>query len=201
MSPEYSPQPLQQVSLARADEIASSTTESHDSIVLIFNNKSSLGEYPVLTSAVPSIQTAALNDAAFDSQVTLLTTQSGKRFIASPTGPLNRDYDDVRRFADAAVKAVRRLRASGANGSTLILVEAPPKDLADTYQNYLQVSMLAVLAELYDSLEVREHGNAKNALNDVKFAVLGSSSVLDDGIVKNVLAIEAGRRLARGLHD
>jgi leucyl aminopeptidase len=203
MSPEYAPQPLQAVSLAGADEISPSAADSHDSIILLFTNKSSLGDYPVLTTAVPSIQTAALNDAAFDGQVTLLTTQSGRRFVASPTGPLNRDYDDVRRYADAAVRAVRRLRASGATGSALVLVEAPPRDLAAAYSNYLQVSMLAVLAELYDSLEAREHGGARCAVDAVRFAVLGSGCAVLDGaaLVKDVLAIEAGRRLARDLGE
>ena len=29
--------------------------------------------------------------------------------LFSPTGPLNRDYDDVRRFYDAAEKGIKRL--------------------------------------------------------------------------------------------
>lgn len=30
------------------------------------------------------------------------------RLIFAPTGPLNRDYDDVRRFADAAASGIKR---------------------------------------------------------------------------------------------
>lgn len=33
---------------------------------------------------------------------------SGLFQIYAPTGPLNRDYDDVRRFADAAVSGIKR---------------------------------------------------------------------------------------------
>lgn len=32
----------------------------------------------------------------------------GARLVFAPTGKLNRDYDDVRRFADAAEKGVER---------------------------------------------------------------------------------------------
>lgn len=32
----------------------------------------------------------------------------GNRLVFSATGPVNRDYDDVRRFSDAAVNAVKR---------------------------------------------------------------------------------------------
>lgn len=33
---------------------------------------------------------------------------NGRRVVYVPTGPVNRDYDDVRRFEDAAVKGVKR---------------------------------------------------------------------------------------------
>lgn len=32
----------------------------------------------------------------------------GDRLVFAPTGPLNRDYDDVRRFSDAAEKGIKR---------------------------------------------------------------------------------------------
>lgn len=32
-----------------------------------------------------------------------------KKLVYSPTGPLNRDYDDVRRCSDAAIAGVKRL--------------------------------------------------------------------------------------------
>lgn len=32
----------------------------------------------------------------------------GNRLVFASTGPLNRDYDDVRRFSDAAVNGIKR---------------------------------------------------------------------------------------------
>lgn len=40
---------------------------------------------------------------SFYSQVTLLSI-NGTRVVYSPTGPLNRDQDDIRLFYDAALK-------------------------------------------------------------------------------------------------
>ena len=33
----------------------------------------------------------------------------GNRLVFAPTGPVNRDYDDVRRFSDAAGNGIKRL--------------------------------------------------------------------------------------------
>lgn len=32
----------------------------------------------------------------------------GNRLVFASTGPVNRDYDDVRRFSDAAVNGIKR---------------------------------------------------------------------------------------------
>lgn len=33
---------------------------------------------------------------------------AGSRLVFASTGPVNRDYDDVRRFSDAAANAIKR---------------------------------------------------------------------------------------------
>lgn len=32
----------------------------------------------------------------------------GNRLVFAPTGPVNRDYDDIRRFSDAAESGIKR---------------------------------------------------------------------------------------------
>jgi leucyl aminopeptidase len=56
------------------------------------------------------IETARAIDAHLDEEVTLHAAPAlaGGRLIVAPTGPLARDYDDVRRFADAARKGIGR---------------------------------------------------------------------------------------------
>ena len=43
----------------------------------------------------------------FESEITF-TVIGKKRVVYSPTGPLNRDYDDVRRIADAVKAGVKK---------------------------------------------------------------------------------------------
>ena len=47
------------------------------------------------------------HNKCFESEVTL-TVVNKRRVIYSPTGPLNRDEDDVRRVKDATVAAVEK---------------------------------------------------------------------------------------------
>ena len=50
-----------------------------------------------------------------------LTDAPGKRLVYSPVGPINRDYDDVRRFSDAAFKGVKRALKAGAKNPLVVL--------------------------------------------------------------------------------
>ena len=49
-------------------------------------------------------------DKSLSSTVSLivLPLDPPKAFVFSPTGPINRDYDDIRRFADAAGAGIKR---------------------------------------------------------------------------------------------
>lgn len=37
----------------------------------------------------------------------------GNRLVFASTGPLNRDYDDIRRFSDAATNGIKRSAMAG----------------------------------------------------------------------------------------
>ena len=62
-----------------------------------------------------------------------------KRLVYSPTGPLDKDYDDVRRFADASNAGVKRALAAGAKSPLLMVLGALPgvqtKDIQVIYCN------------------------------------------------------------------
>ena len=54
---------------------------------------------------------------------------AGGRLVVAPTGPVGRDYDDVRRYAEAAGRGLCRARDAGAK-NVLLLVQAPPRGSA-----------------------------------------------------------------------
>ena len=67
----------------------------HDALIIIADNFSQLDD-PNLSQAIKA-QMAV--DARIGQRLTFLVVDS-KRVILAPTGPLNRDYDDVRRYFD-----------------------------------------------------------------------------------------------------
>ena len=62
-----------------------------------------------------------------------------KRLVYSPTGPLDKDYDDVRRFSDASNVGVKRALEAGAKSPLLMVLGALPgvqtKDIQVIYCN------------------------------------------------------------------
>jgi len=75
---------------------------------------------------------------------------NGERFVVSPTGPLDRCEDDVRRFFDAAEAGIKRALKSGAKSPLLLVVPD------ETYEQSLLVSILGAMHALYTTLELRE---------------------------------------------
>lgn len=117
----------------------------------------------------------------------------GNRLVFASTGPVNRDYDDVRRFSDAAVNGIKRALKAGMQRP--LLVCPPHKD----YKNSTLVAALGALHALYMPLEVRE---LKMEPADYKVCVLGLWAAQEaEGrrLVQLADALESGRRACRDI--
>ncbi|KAH8019866.1 hypothetical protein HPB51_022967 [Rhipicephalus microplus] len=118
-----------------------------------------------------------------------------RRLVYSPTGPLNRDFDDVRAFADAACKGVKRATAAG---STKPLVVLPAK--SGSFKSYDVVTVLGTLHGLYVPLEIREDvPSRKQKVTRLGFANFPATVPNGDKSFKLALAIERARLVLFGI--
>ncbi|KAK2579907.1 hypothetical protein KPH14_007587 [Odynerus spinipes] len=116
-----------------------------------------------------------------------------KRLIYSPTGPLNMDYHDVRSFAEAATKGIKRALKAGVRCPLLAL-------LPDVrFENVELVTLLGALEGLYVPLEVREicPDRCYKACQLAVWSPICSKKL--QGIVKLASALESGRYVARDI--
>jgi leucyl aminopeptidase len=91
-------------------------------------------------------------DARVGRDVVLVPAEGlpGGRLIVAPTGPLTREYDDVRRFAEAARSGLERAREAGARSPLLWVAKS------SAFPRAHEVSVLGALAGLWAPLEARE---------------------------------------------
>ncbi|MEQ8275844.1 MAG: leucyl aminopeptidase family protein [Deltaproteobacteria bacterium] len=137
---------------------------------------------------------AAAADAQLAGGVTLLVDDAmpKSRLVFSGTGPVTRDYDDVRAFGDAAKKGVQRARDAGAQ-APLLFVTGVPK--APGFERTLDVALLEAAGGLWEPLEARE---ALGSLETEPVSKIGFVAPSDGArTAALVTALEAGRRAAR----
>lgn len=129
---------------------ASSLEEpGYDSIVLISPEINAVKDISSDFSTLLSKQNE-IDSSVSKEGVVLPTNLPSKRLVFSPTGPLNRDYDDVRRYADSAAKGIKRAISAGSTSPLLVVVP-------DTrFKNARLVSVLGALQALYSPLQYRE---------------------------------------------
>ena len=202
MIPKLIPVPLGQSALS------SPLVKGFDGLVVLF---SSLGALSSSSSALLSplsgeIQKYSTLDASVGSQPTLIVTQGapGSRLLLTPLGSLLGDVDDVRRYYEAARKALSKCSSIGIS-RPLVVIPSPPKGsdlrVAKEYKNRLEVALLGLLAEAYVPLQARERTPSLMG----KFKEIGfvSDSVDGDAQLGQAaewsFAIEQGRVLARGM--
>ena len=137
-------------------------------------------------------------DASASTAVNLVPSAdvAGGRLVVAPTGPVHRDFDDVRRYAEAASKGVQRARDAGAT-KVLLLVQAPPK--GSTYQHAACVAALGACGGLWQPLEAREALGGKNVEPVQKLGVAVLGGAFSNQAAKWVAAVDQGLRLARDL--
>ena len=88
-----------------------------DALVVVSHFTSPL-EDPAVEYLNSDIQAARGLDAAFNDVVTLWnSTGPVHRVLFAPIANLSRDFDDVRRYADATAEGVQRATAAGAQVS------------------------------------------------------------------------------------
>jgi len=131
-----------------------STTDVGDSQfdgVVVVANK--VQELPASLNVIKAaLQTYREIDDSLESNVSLLYCENipSRRLIFSATGPLNRDYDDVRRFQDAADKGIKRALKAGCRSPLVVSTQHATFGLAT------RVAVLGALQAVYVPLEVRE---------------------------------------------
>jgi len=165
---------------------SSLSSSEYDGIILVGDSLSKLtGPLEVLYKALKAQE-------QFDSSVTkdgacVAVPLPAGRLIYAPTGPLNRDYDDVRRFADAASAGVKKALKVGVQRP--LLVRAPD----NTFPDADLVTLCGALHALYVPIEVRE-ALPEKAKKATLLGFLGEAKVVD-----LAFALESGRYVARDI--
>ncbi|SFC36424.1 M17 family metallopeptidase [Pseudoalteromonas denitrificans] len=160
-----------------------------DSLIIIANDFTKIANDELNTT----VHALSLLDSRIGKQVvvTICDQVPGKRLILMPTGKLNRDYDDVRRYFDAAKKAVVEAKATGSINPAIYLVDAPSNSV---YQNAVTVAYLGACQALWQPLEAREHlGESIEPIQNI--GLVGATQASCD----YVKAIAAGQYAARDL--
>lgn len=171
-----------------------------DSLVIVSPDlsKLNLNKSSFLNGFVDILKHYREFDAAFDDTVTFLVPnvqnyEAIKKLVYSPTGPLDRHIDDVRRFQDATDIGIKRALQAGSKRILLAVLNYQSHDTRNVYDLFDKTSLLAAFHSLYVPLEVREDIPSKAE----KAEVLGFCSTTAD--YQFITAIEQGRIVARDI--
>jgi len=163
-------------------------SSNFDAIVLVAADAKSTTLHAKLSSALAPV--LALDLSASSKGCLVPVDLPAKRLVFAPTGPLDRDYDDVRRFTDAAEAGVKRAIAAGSKRPLLLTSGTLPSGSKDQAE---LAALLGALAATYVPIEMREGCPEKAKKVDV-LGWAGSESVY-----KTAKAMEAGRFVARDI--
>ncbi len=180
--------PLAQALVAQSVEQTLSDSR-FDALIVIASDFFTIEQAAVKAAVAPYIAV----DGRINKQINLIVSEGmpGKRLILAPTGPLNRDFDDVRRYYDTAKQAIEQAKASGSRCPALYLADVPNDE---RYANALSVAYLGAAQGLWQPLEAREHHGA--AIEPIEAIGLVGASEAE---AKAANAIAAGQYAARDL--
>ncbi|WP_341503153.1 leucyl aminopeptidase family protein [Gallaecimonas sp. GXIMD4217] len=173
----------------RLDSLSAATQSGDfDALILIHGPRA---DFPAeLADALAQYQAL---DQRFASGTVLIANAAapGGRIIASATGPLDRDYDDVRRFYDAARQAAQAARDAGSRNPALLVLGMPDDE---RYGNAEAVAALGFWQALWQPLEAREARGEGEVEPVESLGIISEQADID-----RLMALEAGRRAGRDL--
>ena len=176
---------------------AARKNSSWDCVLLVGHDPGSVQLAP-LKSALSS---ARQLDANFPNRPALwpAANAAGGRLVLAPTGPVLRDYDDVRRYGEAAATGARLARDAGAK-RILLVVQAPPTGDA-RYAHAAIVAALGARGALWQPLEAREAcGTATvEPVKAIGVAAIGKGAEFGRADARWVTAVDDGLRFAKDL--
>jgi len=165
-------------------------SDKYDAIVLVSPVAAMDGFHAKLKSALEPV--LALDGAAKGKGCTLVPVDlPAKRLVYSNTGPVDRDYDDLRSFRDAGFAGVKRAIAAGAKRPLLVAQGSMPY-CGDAKEASL-CALLGGMAATYVPLEMRE-GNKEKAKKVDLLGWAGDQATLD-----YAAKVEQGRIVARDI--
>nr|CAB3263382.1 putative aminopeptidase W07G4.4 [Phallusia mammillata] len=171
------------------EAVSSFDNKSFDCVVVVTDLLDNLtGDFDFLKQAFSSLVEV---DATVGKDV-LLAPLAGpfKRVVFACTGPLNRDYDDVRRFYDAAFSGINRALKAGSKAPLLVTVEN------ERFVHAPISAALGALQALYVPLEIRE-GRPEKKIKAGKLGLYSKTS--SEKLAKFAAAFESGRHLTRDI--
>merc|ERR1719507_2732460 len=163
-------------------------SSQHDGLVLVATSGTGLPHAAITEALAPALK---LDKAAESKGCVVGVSLPCQRLIFSPTGPVDRDYDDLRRFADAGKAGIKRALAAGSKRPLVVVSGLLPGK--STEQAEL-ATLLGCLEAAYTTLEMRETSKEKAA---GKLELLGWAGC--DSVLQQALVIEQGRVVCRDL--
>lgn len=168
-------------------QLSDALAGDYDAVILVGDYNQSLPE-----NFQGAVNRAQQVDQRVGKQPLLIAADvPGGRLITAPTGPLGRDYDDVRRFTDAANKAASMARDAGARKPVIVPFAVPQQS---SYQQAASACFFGFCQALHEPLEGRE-AKGEELLEPIQEVGL----VAADVSARWLQATEAGRRVARDL--
>uniref|UniRef100_A0A915PMJ2 Cytosol aminopeptidase domain-containing protein n=1 Tax=Setaria digitata TaxID=48799 RepID=A0A915PMJ2_9BILA len=180
---------------AKISAAKSVTDDAYDGIIFVTHSIPETEKYDQLKVLLPSIITYCQIHKDIENAITLIPISanvlSSKRLIVAGTGPVDRDYDDVRRFGTAA-----------RNGMKLALKIGMKKPLILTlpHKKYPQaelVSAINAMHELYIPLHIREE-EKKLKVDGVGFYALDYDQ---EALMKFITTLDAAFTVCRDIGD
>uniref|UniRef100_A0A8R1XZR3 CYTOSOL_AP domain-containing protein n=1 Tax=Onchocerca volvulus TaxID=6282 RepID=A0A8R1XZR3_ONCVO len=130
------------------------TDNVYDGIVYIAHSLSEAEKYEVLKPLLPSLLIYSQIHKDIENTTTLILIDEdilpSKKLIFAGTGPVNRDFDDVRRFGIAARNGMKLALKTGMKAPLILTLPH------EKYPQAELVSALGAMHELYVPLNVRE---------------------------------------------